>query len=120
MNDGNGNLQNSSFSLNGPTIIALLYLASFVLGVTGIIGLVLAYIWKGESRAPWEASHYRFHIRTFWIAFIGSIVGLLLLLIGIGFLIMLVIGIWVIVRSVVALLKAQKAEAIADPGTWTI
>lgn len=120
MNDGNGSTQTSSFSLNGPTIIALLYLASFVLGVTGIIGLVLAYIWKGESRAPWESSHYRFHIRTFWIALAGSIIGFALLLIGIGFLIMLGIGIWVIVRSVVALLKAQKQEAIADPATWTI
>lgn len=34
----------SGFELNNPTIISLLYLASFVVGVTGIIGVVLAFV----------------------------------------------------------------------------
>ncbi len=36
------------FDLNRPTIINLLYIASFITGITGIIGVVLAYVWKGE------------------------------------------------------------------------
>src|SRR3546814_8368095 len=39
---------NASFDLNRPTIVALLYLASFLTGITALIGLVLAYIWKNE------------------------------------------------------------------------
>src|SRR3546814_3246727 len=50
---------NASFDLNRPTIVALLYLASFLTGITALIGLVLAYVWKNEPHEPWEPSHYR-------------------------------------------------------------
>ena len=56
----------SGFDFNQPTIISLLYLASFILGVTVIVGVVLAYVWKGEAHAGWEESHYQYLINTFW------------------------------------------------------
>ena len=30
------------------------------------------------------------------------------------------VGIWILVRSVMSLLKAQKREAMPDPQTWLI
>ena len=38
----------------------------------------------------------------------------------IGFFTMLLVAIWILVRSVVALLKAQNQEAIEDPKTLFI
>ncbi|MAC57835.1 MAG: hypothetical protein CMH85_06070, partial [Novosphingobium sp.] len=76
----------SGFELNNPTIISLLYLASFVVGVTGIIGVVLAFVWRSEPKAAWEESHYQYLINTFWIGLIGSIAGVLLMIVLIGFL----------------------------------
>lgn len=110
----------AGFDFNRPTIIALLYLASFVVGVTGIVGIVLAYIWRGEAGSSWEASHFTYLIRTFWIALVASLVGAVLSLILIGFLILLAVAIWVIARSVVSLLKAQKQEPIPDPQTFAV
>jgi uncharacterized membrane protein len=109
-----------SFDFNYPTIVSILYILSSFTGVTGIIGIILAYVWRGENPGGWEASHYTYHIRTFWIGLVASIAGIVLLIIGIGFLILAAIGIWVIIRSVVSLLKAQKHEAIADPETLWI
>ena len=40
----------SGFDLNKPTIIAILYLTAFLVGITGIVGIVLAFVWKGESQ----------------------------------------------------------------------
>lgn len=109
-----------SFDFNGPTIVSLLYLSSFFLGITGIVGVVLGYVWKGEARPAWELTHYRYLIRTFWIGFIGSIVGVILLLAVIGAFILLGVAVLVIVRSVLALLAAQKQQPMPNPDSWTI
>lgn len=107
----------ASFDFNGPTIVALCYLGSFITGISGLVGLILAYVWKGESRPAWELSHYEFHIRTFWLGLAASLVGIVLMIVGIGFLILLAVSVWVVVRSVIALLKAQKKDAMPDPKT---
>ncbi|GAM03766.1 DUF4870 family protein [Novosphingobium sp. MBES04] len=111
---------NSSFELNNPTVICLLYFASFLTGVTAIIGVVLAFVWRGEAKADWELSHYQYLINTFWIGLVGGILGVVLMIVLIGFLILPAVSIWVIVRTVMSLLKAQKREAMPDPNSWTI
>ncbi|WP_246047644.1 hypothetical protein [Hankyongella ginsenosidimutans] len=37
-----------NFELNRPTIVGLLYAGSYLTGLSGLIGLVLAYVWKGN------------------------------------------------------------------------
>lgn len=111
---------NSGFDLNNPTIISLLYLASFITGITGIVGVVLAFVWRGEPKAAWEASHYEYLINTFWIGLVGSIIGFVLMIVIVGFLILPAVAVLVIVRSVLSLLNAQKHEPMPNPGSWTI
>lgn len=107
------------FDLNYPTIVSLLYLASFILGVTALVGVVLAFVWKGESgREPWEASHYQYLINTFWIGLIGFFVGFLTLLLVVGAFILLGTMALVVVRCVLSLIRAQKHEPMPNPGTW--
>lgn len=110
----------SGFEFNHPTIISLLYLASCVTGITLIVGVVLAYVWRGEAKADWEASHYQYLINTFWIGLIGSIVGFLLLIVVIGLLVLMAVGVLVIVRCVLSLLNAQKHQPMPNPGSWTV
>lgn len=107
----------NGFEFNRPTIVGLLYLASCITGISAIIGVVLCYIWKGEPHEPWEATHYTYLIRTFWIGVIGSVAGIVTLLVGIGFLILLGIAIWSLVRTVLSIVSAQKREAMKDPET---
>lgn len=108
------------FALNGPTIIDLCYLGGFITGISALAGLVLAYIWRGEARPDWEKSHFTFQIRTFWISLLGSVLGGLLLIVGIGLLIWLAVCVWVVVRTIVSMLKAQRGEAMPDPASWMV
>ncbi|WP_239026327.1 DUF4870 family protein [Novosphingobium decolorationis] len=110
----------SNFELNNPTVICLLYFASFLTGVTAIIGVVLAFVWRSEAKSDWELSHYQYLINTFWIGLVGGFLGVVLMIVLIGFPILLAVSIWVIVRTVMSLLKAQKREAMPNPGSWTI
>ena len=118
MNDPYRGPQTSGgFDLNQPTIISLLYLASFIIGFTGIVGIVLAHVWSSQPKADWERSHYDYHIRTFWFGLIGFVVGFILCFVLIGFLVLPAVAIWMAVRSVLALLAAQKHQPMPNPQT---
>jgi uncharacterized membrane protein len=110
----------SGFDMNRPTIIGLLYLGSYITGITGIIGLVLAYVWKGEPHEPWEATHYTYLIRTFWLGLIGGMIGFVTMFILIGFLILPAVGIWALVRVIMSLINTQKRAAMPNPETFLI
>lgn len=110
----------SGFDLNQPTIISLLYLASFITGVTALVGVVLAYVWRGEPKAAWEVSHYEYLIRTFWIGLIGGLVGFMLVFVLIGLIVLPAVAVLVVVRSVMSLVNAQKQAPMPNPGTWLV
>ena len=103
------------FEFNRPTIISLLYLASFLTLFSVVAGLVLAYVWRGEPHEPWEQSHFTFLIRTFWIGLGFSVICAVLSLVLVGLLGFAAIGVWIVVRSVMALVAAQKHAPIRHP-----
>lgn len=100
-------------------VIYILYLASFVLGITGLIGLVLAYINRGKA-GGWIESHYTYLIRTFWIALLYSFISVILMLLLIGFLLAFATAVWVIVRCVIGLQAVGRGEPIKNPTSWWI
>ena len=109
---------NGGFDLNRPTAVSLLYLASFVTGFTGLIGIVLAHVWQGEQdNDAWMESHLTYLVRTFWFGFLAGLAATVLSVVLIGFLLFPVIAIWFGARSVFSLMRAQKREPMPDPKT---
>ena len=111
----------SGFEFNQPTIVALCYIASALTAFPMLIGLVLAYIWKGSPAAPWEDSHFRFHIRSFWIGIAWGLIFIIpsvLTLWLAAFVLYPALVLWLVIRSLVALGRAQKREPIANVETW--
>jgi len=99
-----------------PTIIYALYLANFIIPFTGLIGVIMAYINKGEDN--YLQSHYQFQIRTFWIGLLYAIIGALLTVVIIGWLILLFYFVWVIVRCVKGFKYLGKQEPMPEPTSW--
>lgn len=100
-------------------VIYVLYLAGFVIGITVLIGLVMAYVNRGKA-GGWVETHYTWAIRTFWIALLGGFVSLLLMLVAIGFLLALAVAVWVVVRVVIGLQAVSRGEPIKNPESWWI
>ncbi|KLE34128.1 DUF4870 family protein [Aurantiacibacter luteus] len=121
----------TGITLSRAMIVALLFVASVAISVTSLIGVVLAYVWRGDAGTQdWERTHFTYLIRTFWIglAAMGLIV---LLLVGgvasnssgmllLGALPAIAIGIWGLVRSVVSLVRASNRQPMPDPQTLWI
>jgi uncharacterized membrane protein len=106
----------------GPTnalVIYILYLAGLVIGVTGLVGIVLAYINRGKAGGFVE-SHYTFLIRTFWIGLLYALISAVLMMVAIGFVLMFAVAVWFIARCILGLQALQRGEPVKDPESWLL
>ena len=98
-------------------VVYFLYLASFVVAITGLVGLVMAYINRGKAGGFVE-SHYTFLIRTFWIGLLYALISAVLMLLAIGFALFVAVAVWIIARCIVGLQALQRNEPIRNPESW--
>ena len=100
----------------------VLILVGNIVGVTTLIATIIAYARKDTAPA-WLHSHYVFQIRTFWVAVFGIIAstGLIMTLIlsPFGFLGLALVWLWVLIRSIVGLIRLIDGRGNGDPqGYW--
>jgi uncharacterized membrane protein len=98
-------------------IVYILYLVGIVVGITAIIGLILAYINRNDAE-DWLQSHYQFQIRTFWIGILYTVIGGILTFIVVGYLVLLFWLIWLIVRCVKGMKYLNENQAHPNPKGW--
>lgn len=100
-------------------LIYVLYLLGFVIGVTPLVGVILAYINRGKADGVYE-THYTWAIRTFWIGLLYALISGVLAIIVIGILAAIATAVWMIVRCIIGLQKVSRNEPIANPQSWLI
>ena len=98
-------------------LVYLLYVVGPLVGLTGLIGVIVAYVDRG-SAPDWVRSHYRFQIRTFWIGALFLAAGGALAVVLIGYAILFLWVIWLLVRSIKGFRTANRGEAHPNPGSW--
>lgn len=104
-----------------PTLVHVvygLYALGFVNGLTAIIGVIIAHLRRQDVAGTFLESHFTWQIRTFWAAFLVGIVGMLLMMVGIGFLILTAVALWMIYRIVKGWLRLADRRPIEDPQAW--
>jgi uncharacterized membrane protein len=107
----------SAAETRNASLVYILYLVSFVIGITCLIGVVMAYVNKG-SAPEWLQSHYRYQIRTFWIGLLYGAIGAITTMAFVGFAVLVFVAVWFIVRCVKGLKNVQAGEPVAKPDTW--
>jgi len=100
-----------------PMVVYALYLASFVVGFTSVIGVVIAYVYRGKGPA-WLDEHYRYQIRTFWIGLLYATIASILVLVAIGIPLLIALAVWLIVRCVKGFRGLQEKRAPDNADTW--
>tara|TARA_R100000656_G_scaffold25842_1_gene22823 strand:- start:441 stop:827 length:387 start_codon:yes stop_codon:yes gene_type:complete len=98
-------------------LVYLLNFASFIVGITALIGVVIAYLKRGDADAL-AASHYTFQIRTFWMSVLYVAIGTITSFLLIGFLILFAWLIWAIIRNVKGFIAIGEGRAMDDVNTW--
>ncbi|HUF81306.1 MAG TPA: hypothetical protein VMN03_09245 [Burkholderiales bacterium] len=94
----------------GPMLIV----TAFLTGWPSIIAVIINYVKRSDVRGTWLESHFSWQIRTFWWAVLWVLIaGLLFItLIGIPFawVLVIVVGIWVLYRIIRGWLALSKGE----------
>lgn len=109
---------------NGDRTLALvnyvLLLLALSNGVTALIALIIAFI-RRDTAPAWLVNHYNFQIRTVIYGIIIAVVGLATIwVLGLGLLIWLLGAIWLVVRTVVGLMRLVDGRTHPDPATYGI
>lgn len=103
-----------------PLVVYALYLAGLIsAGMTGVVGVILAYVSK-DAAPDWLRTHYVFQIRTFWLALLFSVVGCVLLPVGIGFVVLPAVWVWTAVRCILGVSWLLKVQPYPTPRNWMI
>ena len=99
-------------------IVYVLYLISLVTGgMTLLIGVVIAYIYKDEAQG-WLRSHYDDQIRLFWMGLVYIILAGILVIVFIGIPLLVLIAIWFIIRSVKGLKYLDQRSPYPNYESW--
>ncbi|WP_273265890.1 DUF4870 family protein [Flexistipes sinusarabici] len=97
------------------TVINVVYILQavyFVFGITLIIAVIIDYVKRGDAENTWMASHIKWQIRSFWYTVLWSVLGGILIPVGIGFVILAAANIWLIYRIVKGWLKLIDKEEL--------
>ncbi|MEO0815996.1 MAG: DUF4870 domain-containing protein [Pseudomonadota bacterium] len=98
-------------------LIYILYLLSIAVGLTALVGVIMAYIGK-DGASPTLTSHYDNQINIFWKGLLYSLIGLVLTFVIIGIVVLLATLIWYIVRCVKGMQALSRGEPVPNPGSW--
>jgi len=103
-----------------PIVVYALHLAGMVTGgLSALVGVVIAYVYRGRGPA-WLDEHYRYQIRTFWIALLYFGISGLLTLVLIGFVTWLAAVVWLVIRCVKGLKALNDQRAPDNVDSWWV
>lgn len=92
-------------------IVYGLYVASYFVGITALIGVIIAYLKRGDARGTAWESHFSNQILIFWTVLVVGLIGGFLTLILIGWLVLVVLAVWSIWRVVKGIVRALDGAA---------
>jgi len=98
-------------------VIYILLIVSTMVGITGIIALVMAYVVKDGSE-DWLQTHYRFQIRTYWIGLLYVFIGIVFLNTLFAYVIFLFTFVWIIVRCTKGLKQLENNQPVHNLESW--
>ena len=101
-------------------VVYALQAASFLVGLTFIVAVIINYVKRDDVRGTWLESHFSWQIRTFWFALLWAVIvalvslPLAVILVGIGTWVagLFVLGIWAIYRIARGWLRLKDHQAM--------
>ena len=97
----------------------LLLLGILTGGLTALVAVVIAHLYAPQTDDPVRA-HFRFQYRTFWIGLLYSAICIVLAIVGIGFLLMIAVLVWFVIRCIKGIQLISRNEPVANVDTWLV
>jgi uncharacterized membrane protein len=100
----------------------VLFLVGNIIGVSSLVAVIIAYA-RRDAAPHWLQSHYTYQIKSFWAALVGLVACTLMvftvILSPFGLIGFALIWVWMLVRSIVGLMRLLDNRGHPDPhGMW--
>lgn len=104
------------FSAVNGVLTSAFVVTAFLSGWPSILAVFLNYLKRDATRGTYLESHFRWQIRTFWFTLLWLLVGVILVVTVIGiplaWILVMVIGLWVLYRMLRGLARLMNQEAM--------
>ena len=98
------------------SVVYALQAFGFLNGITWIVAVIINYVKKEEVKGTWLESHWLWQIRTFWFGLLWGAIGVVLLLVLVGYFVLLANAVWIIYRIVKGWLNLAENRPIGQGG----
>jgi uncharacterized membrane protein len=105
------NIERSSVQSDRTLVLVayILHLVGAVAGITSIVGLIINYVNRDRHDEVLD-THHTWMIRSFWWALLWGVIGIVTIIILIGWVILFVVWVWYIYRHVRGLIALTNGE----------
>jgi uncharacterized membrane protein len=105
------NVERSSVQSDRTLVLVayVLHLVGAVAGITSIVGLIINYVNRDRHDEVLD-THHTWMIRSFWWALLWGLIGIVTIIILIGWAILFVVWVWYIYRHVRGLIALTNGE----------
>ena len=81
-------------------------------GVTAIVAIIVNYVKREDVAGSIYQSHFDWQIRTFWWGLLWGVIGMLLIVVVVGFAVLFVGWVWTVYRVVKGWLKLTEGKPV--------
>jgi uncharacterized membrane protein len=103
--------------VNAGHIVYACYAIGFFVGITWLVGVIVAYVKRDDARGTWMESHFSWMIRTFWWSIVWLVVGTILAITIIGIIFAWVVWgiawLWALYRVIKGWIRLNEAKAVS-------
>ena len=93
------------------------YAIGFFIGVTWLVGVIIAYVKRDDARGTWMESHFSWLIRTFWWSILWLVIGTILAITIVGLVIAwplwIAAWLWALYRVIKGWIRLNDARAVS-------
>lgn len=111
---GSGKTSEELASLKQITMVvyALQALGFLTGGATAIVAIIINYVKREDVAGTVYQSHFDWQIRTFWWGLLWGVVGMLLIIVVVGFAVLFAGWVWTVYRVVKGWLKLTEGKPV--------
>jgi uncharacterized membrane protein len=104
-------------AVNAGHAIYACYAVGFFIGITWLVGIIIAYVKRDDGKGTWMESHFSWQIRTFWWSLLWCLIGAIFAVTVIGLVVAwplwAIAWLWALYRVIKGWLRLSEARPVS-------
>jgi uncharacterized membrane protein len=112
-----GDVGPPAHAVNAGHAIYACYAVGFFIGITWLVGIIIAYVKRDDGKGTWMESHFSWQIRTFWWSLLWCLIGGIFAVTVIGLVVAwplwAIAWLWALYRVIKGWLRLSEARPVS-------